>query len=142
MRLPTEFEDRPPEVNVVALIDVLFAILTFFMITSLTLSRTEGLSVNLPGASSAKSQDQTKIVISIDAQGSIALNRKSILLWSGSANDSANLVPQIKSSIVKDQPTMVVINADERVGHGVVVAIMDLVQQIPGVQIGIATKHK
>jgi biopolymer transport protein ExbD len=129
MRLPTEFEDRPPEVNVVALIDVLFAILTFFMITSLTLSRTEGLSVNLPGAS-------------IDAQGSIALNRKSILLWSGSANDSANLVPQIKSSIVKDQPTMVVINADERVGHGVVVAIMDLVQQIPGVQIGIATKRK
>jgi biopolymer transport protein ExbD len=142
MRLPTEFEDRPPEVNVVALIDVLFAILTFFIITSLTLSRTEGLSVNLPSASSAKSQDQTKIVISIDAQGSISLNRKSILLWRGSANDSAHLVPQIESSIVKDQPTMVVINADERVGHGVVVAIMDLVQQIPGVQIGIATKRK
>jgi biopolymer transport protein ExbD len=134
MRLPTESEDRPPEINVVALIDVIFAILTFFIITSLTLSRTEGLAVNLPGASSGKSQDQTKIVISIDAQGTIALNRKSI--------DVASLIPQIKSLMLKDRSTMVVINADEKVGHGQVVTIMDLVQQIPGVKLGIATKRK
>jgi len=133
MRLPTESEDRPPEINVVALIDVIFAILTFFIITSLTLSRTEGLAVNLPGASSGKSQDQTKIVISIDAQGAIALNQKSI--------DSASLIPQIKSLMVKDRSTMVVINADEKVGHGRVVEMMDAVQQIPGIKLGIATKR-
>jgi biopolymer transport protein ExbD len=134
MRPLIEDEDHPPEVNVVALIDVLFAILTFFIIISLTLSKTEGLAVNLPGASSGKVQDQTKIVISIDAQGSIALNRKS--------TDSANLLPQLKSLVVKDQPTIVVINADEKVGHGRVVELMDLVQQIPGVKLGIATKRK
>ncbi len=134
MRFQTESEDHPPEINVVALIDVIFAILTFFIITLLTLSRTEGLAVNLPGASSGKSQDQTKIVISIDAQGTVALNRKAI--------ESTNLIPQIKALMVKDQPTMVVINADEKVGHGAVVTIMDLVQQIPGVKLGIATKRK
>jgi biopolymer transport protein ExbD len=134
MRRLIEAEDHPTEVNVVALIDVLFAILTFFIITSLTLSRTEGLAVNLPGASSGKVQDQTKIVISIDAQGSIAINRK--------PTDSANLVAQIKSLMVKDQSIMVVINADEQVGHGRVVEAMDLVQQIPGVKLGIATKRK
>ena len=134
MKFLTESEDRPPEVNVVPLIDVIFAILTYFIMTSLTLSRTEGLAVNLPGASSGKAQDQTKIVISIDAQGAVALNRKSI--------DPTTLVSQIKSSIVKDQLTMVVINADEKVGHGRVVEIMDTVQQIPGIKLGIATKRK
>jgi biopolymer transport protein ExbD len=134
MRRLIEVEDHPPEVNVVALIDVLFAILTFFIITSLTLSRTEGLAVNLPGASSGKVQDQTKIVISIDAQGSISINRK--------PTDSDNLVAQIKSLMVKDRPIMVVINADEKVGHGRVVEAMDLVQQIPGIKLGIATKRK
>jgi biopolymer transport protein ExbD len=134
MKFITESEDRPPEVNVVPLIDVIFAILTFFIVTSLTLSRTEGLAVNLPGASSGKSQDQTKVVITIDDSGTVSLNRKSI--------DPNNLVPQIKSLMVKDQPTMVVINADEKVGHGRVVAMMDLVQQIPGVKMGIATKRK
>ena len=132
MRLPPEYEDHPPEVNVVALIDVLFAILTFFIITSLTLSRTEGLAVNLPEASSGKQQDQTKITIGIDTVGAIAINRRSI--------DLNNLLPQIKSLMVKDQPTMVVINADQKVAHGRVVAVMDLVQQIPGVKLGIATK--
>ncbi|WP_373545878.1 ExbD/TolR family protein [Chamaesiphon sp.] len=134
MRLSTESEDRPPEINVVALIDVIFAILTFFIVTSLSLSKTEGLAVDLPKASSGKIQDQTKVVININAQGAIALNRKSI--------DPTNLVSEIKSLIVKDQPTMVVINADEKVGHGRVVAMMDLVQQIPGIKLGIATKRK
>ena len=134
MRFQTESEDRPPEINVVALIDVIFAILTFFIVTSLTLSRTEGLAVNLPGASSGKVQDQTKIVISINDQGAVSLNRKSI--------NPANLVSGIKALMVKDQPTMVVINADEKVGHGTVVSTMDLVQQIPGVKLGIATRRK
>ncbi len=134
MKFLTESEDRPPEVNVVPLIDVIFAILTYFIMTSLTLSRTEGLAVNLPGASSGKTQDQTKVVISIDDKGAVALNRKSI--------DPANLIPQIKSLIVPDQLTMVVINADEKVGHGRVVEIMDSVQQIPGIKLGIATKRK
>ena len=134
MRFQTESEDRPPEINIVPLIDVIFAILTFFIVTSLTLSRTEGLAVNLPGASSGKAQDQTKVVISINDRGAIALNRKSI--------DPANLVPEITALMVKDQPTMVVINADEKVGHGTVVSTMDLVQQIPGVKLGIATKRK
>jgi biopolymer transport protein ExbD len=142
MKFLTESEDRPPEVNIVSLIDVIFAILTFFIITSLTLSKTEGLSVNLPGASSGKSQDQTKIVISIDAQGVVALNRKSILLWRGSTNDPTSLVAQIKASIVTDRSTMIVINADEKVSHGRVVEIMDAVQQIPGIKLGIATKRK
>ena len=134
MRFQPESEDHPPEINVVALIDVIFAILTFFIVTSLTLSRTEGLAVNLPGASSGKAQDQTKIVISINDQGAVSLNRKLI--------ETANLVPEIKALMVKDQPTMVVINADEKVGHGTVVSTMDLVQQIPGVKLGIATRRK
>jgi biopolymer transport protein ExbD len=135
MRLSTtEAEDRPPEINVVALIDVIFAILTFFIVTSLTLSRTEGLSVNLPGASSGKVQDQTKIVVSIDPQGAIALNRQIV--------DVSSLKPKIQDLVAKDDQALVVINADEKIGHGQVVAVMDLVRQIPGVKMGIATKRK
>jgi biopolymer transport protein ExbD len=134
MQIPNDIEDRPPEINVVPLIDVIFAILTFFIVTSLTLSRTEGLAVNLPGASSGKAQDQTKIVVTIDEKGAVSLNRKSI--------DPANLVTEIKNLVVKGQPTLVVINADEKVGHGAVVTAMDAVQQLPDVKLGIATKRK
>ncbi|MCW1908173.1 MAG: biopolymer transporter ExbD [Candidatus Saccharibacteria bacterium] len=134
MRLPNEAEDRPPEINVVALIDVIFAILTFFIITSLSLSRTEGVPVNLPGSSSGQNQDQTKIVVSIDSQGILTLNRQ--------PTTTADLSARIKSMIIKGQPTMVVINADEKSNHGTVVAAMDIIKQIPDVKMGIATKRK
>ncbi len=132
MRLPTE-SDRTPDINVVALIDVLFAILTFFIITSLTLTRNESLPVNLPIAGTGKSQAQTKIVVSIDPQGAIALNHQPV--------DAVDLVPKTQALIVKDGQTLVIINADERVEHGRVVAIMDRVRQIQGVKLAIATKH-
>ncbi len=133
MRLLTDAEDRAPEVNIVPLMDVIFAILTFFVITSLLLSRTEGLPVNLPGASSGKTQDQTKIVVTIDQQGAIALNRQPTNLES--------LTPKIEALGAKNENSLVVINADRQVGHGQVVMVMDRVRQIPGVKMGIATKR-
>jgi biopolymer transport protein ExbD len=133
MRLPTD-PDRTPDINVVALIDVLFAILTFFIITSLTLTRNESLPVNLPTAGTGKSQAQTKIVVSIDPQGSIALNRQPV--------EMAALIPKIQTLIAKEGQTLVIVNADERVEHGRVVAIMDRVRQIPGVKLAIATQRK
>jgi biopolymer transport protein ExbD len=133
MPFPTD-PDRTPEINVVALIDVLFAILTFFIMTSLTLSRTEGLPVNLPTAGTGKSQNQTKLVITINSQGLIALNRQPV--------DLATLIPKIRSLIAKERQTLAIINADEKVEHRQVVDIMDRVRQIPGVKLAIATKHK
>jgi biopolymer transport protein ExbD len=133
MRLPTD-SDRTPDINVVALIDVLFAILTFFIITSLTLTRTEGLPVTLPTADTGKSQSQTKIVVSITPQGAIALNRQPV--------DLVNLVPKIQTLIATEGQTLVIINADDLVEHGRVVTIMDRVRQIPGVKLAIATERK
>ena len=133
MRLPTE-SDRTPDINVVALVDVLFAILTFFIMTSLTLTHSEGLPVNLPTATTGKSQAPTQIVISLTADGKILLDRQPI--------DPLALVPKIQSLIIKDRQTLAIINADERVEHGRVVVIMDRVRQIPGLKLAIATKQK
>ena len=133
MRLPTENE-RTPDINVVALVDVLFAILTFFIMTSLTLTNNEGLPVNLPTASTGTSQSATQVVISLTADGKTLLDRQPI--------DSRTLVSKIQALIAKDRPTLAIINADERVEHGRVVAVMDRVRQIPGLKLAIATKPK
>jgi biopolymer transport protein ExbD len=133
MRLPTD-PDRTPEINVVALVDVLFAILTFFVITSLSLAYNEGLPVNLPTAGTSKSQGSTKIVVTIDSQGSISLNRQPV--------ERDTLAHKIQALITTEGHSLVIINADERVEHGRVVGIMDRVRQIPGVKLAIATQRK
>ena len=76
MRLPDEPE-MPSQINIVPMIDVIFAILTFFIISTLYLTRSQGLPVNLPKAGTAQSQNSTPIAVTIDEKGNLALNRKS-----------------------------------------------------------------
>ncbi len=132
MRLPEE-PDIPPQINIVPMIDVIFAILTFFIVSTLFLTRSEGLPVNLPQAATAEMQQNTPVTVTIAADGAIAINRAPVQL---------EAVQSSVVSLLADQSNkLVVINADEAVPHGRVVAIMDQIRQIEGVQMGIATQR-
>ncbi len=131
MRLPDEPEP-PLQINVVPLIDVMFALLTFFMVSSLSLTRSEGLPVNLPKAVTAQQQESTEITVSIDAQGNINFNQQPIAIDA--------LANQVRSSI-GDNEALVIIKADAQVSHGQVVAVMDRLRQVKGVRLAIATEQ-
>jgi biopolymer transport protein ExbD len=133
MRLPDEPE-IPAQINIVPMIDVIFAILTFFIVSTLFLTRSEGLSVNLPQAKSAKVQPSAPITVTIDAKGQIALNRKSIQL--GALDDG------VRELIQPKQEALVIVNADRAVTHGQVVTVMDLLRQVPGAKLAIATQRR
>jgi biopolymer transport protein ExbD len=132
MRLPDE-PDLPAQINIVPMIDVVFAILTFFIVSTLSLTRSQGLPVNLPKASTAKSQPTTKIVVTIDKQGQLSLNRKAV--------QPGQLEAQIKTLMLSNQQSVVIINADKQVEHGQVVSVMDRVRKIEGAKLAIATQR-
>lgn len=133
MRLPNE-SDRPFQINIVPMIDVIFAILTFFIMSTLFLTRSEGLPVNLPEAGTSERQGQNQLVVTIDAAGNLALNREEMSL---DAIDA-----QIRALALTNQQPFVVINADEAVSHGKVVAVMDRLRAIEGVRMAIATQRQ
>ena len=132
MRLPDEPE-MPSQINIVPMIDVIFAILTFFIISTLYLTRSQGLPVNLPKAGTAQSQKSTPIAITIDEKGILALNRKSTKLEA--------LESQVEALIPSGQEVVVILNADEQVNHGQVIAVMDRVRRVRGAKLAIATKQ-
>lgn len=131
MRLPTD-PDPTPQINIVPMIDVIFAILTFFIMSTLFLTRSQGLPVNLPGAVTAETQAQTQLVVTIDSQGGLFLNQQPILL--------DQLDAFVRSQLQAGQSPVVVINADAAVTHGIVVAVMDRLRTIPGIRMAIATQ--
>ncbi|MGF1518485.1 MAG: ExbD/TolR family protein [Nodosilinea sp.] len=132
MYLPEEPEEEF-ELNIVPMIDVIFAILTFFIISSLFLTRSESLPVNLPQAASAELQERTRIAVSVDESGEIALNREAIAL--------EDLQTRVRDLMGSTQESVVVINADESVNHGRVIAVMDELREIEGATLGIATRQ-
>lgn len=134
MRLPDE-PDIPAQINIVPMIDVIFAILTFFIMSTLYLTRSEGLPVNLPKAASAQQQRSTEsITVTIDATGKISLNRQQVTL--------NTLADQVRGLIGANAEGLVIINADEQVNHGQVVAVMDRLRQVQGAKLAIATQKQ
>ncbi|QKQ74073.1 biopolymer transporter ExbD [Nostoc sp. TCL240-02] len=132
MRLPDEPE-LPLQINIVPMIDVIFAILTFFIMSTLFLTRSEGLPVNLPKASTAKQQQvPTKITITVDDKEQISLNRKPIAV--------DDVTEQIRALVGSNPDVLVIINADEKVDYGRVVAVMDRVRKVEGAKLAIATQ--
>jgi biopolymer transport protein ExbD len=133
MRGPQEEFEAPIELKITALIDVLFAILTFFVLSAVFLTRSEGLSVNLPKAATAKSQQQTKIALSIKPDGQLALNKQPIAL--------DQVEPGVRLLTRANQQLVVVLHADEKVEHGQVVAVMDRLKKVEGLKMAIATRR-
>ncbi|WP_088893572.1 ExbD/TolR family protein [Leptolyngbya ohadii] len=131
MRLPDDPEP-PFQINIVPMIDVIFAILTFFIMSTLFLTRSQGLPVNLPQAGTTEQQSQEQFVITIDPSGNLALNRTAMSL--------ETIEAQVRANAATGQQPLVVINADTSVSHGTVVQVMDRMRAIEGVRLAIATE--
>ncbi|EDX73809.1 transport energizing protein, ExbD/TolR family [Coleofasciculus chthonoplastes PCC 7420] len=132
MRLPDDSE-TPFQINIVPMIDAIFAILAFFIISTLYLTRSEGLPVNLPTAITGESQVQDRIItVTIQANGAIFLNQEPIEL--------SQLEAGVESLVTADSPFLVILNADENVSHGRVVSVMDRLRLVEGIRLAIATQ--
>ena len=132
MRLPPE-EESKATINIIPMIDVVFAILAFFILSTLYLTRAEGLPVDLPRAVTATNQTEVTLTLSITDQGLLYLGDDRVQLETLAADVKARLVP--------GQPALVSVKADARTAHGTVVEAMDQLRNIEGLRLGIATQR-
>ncbi|MCH8127018.1 biopolymer transporter ExbD [candidate division KSB1 bacterium] len=108
------------QINVTSLIDVLFILLIFFMVTSTFLEQ-PGIKLELPKAQSAQVEQIENLIIYVDQQRQVFLNDKPVAI--------DRLEKLLKETIAEnDQPTLV-LRADKAVPHGLVVTIMDLAKR-------------
>ena len=109
-----------PEINLIALIDVLLVILIFLMTTT-TYSKFSELQINLPQAGGAESIAKiNQINVSVDAAERYAINNttvtfKTVLAMSQALSNAAGGQPD---------PT-IIINADAKAPHQAVINIME-----------------
>ena len=63
------------QINILPMIDIIFAILSFLIVSSLYLTRVDTIPVDLPKASTSVRQDKKFITISIDKSGNLFINK-------------------------------------------------------------------
>ena len=120
------------QINILPMIDIIFAILSFLIVSTLYLSKIDTIPVDLPEASSSIKQDKEFVIISIDNIGNIFINQQKILI-----ND---LTTKILNLINEDSKN-VVLNADRDVSFGVLIKVLDSLRSIEGLKIAISTKY-
>jgi biopolymer transport protein ExbD len=123
-----------PRLNMTSLIDVVFLLLIFFMVTT-TFEKQAKLKIELPEANKkVNSQAQQQIVISISQKGAIYLNNNELL---NSQYDS--IANNLKSMITGEQRPSVIIRADANAAHKHVVTVMDVLADLEFKSVSIAT---
>ena len=118
-----QLQDRPRRkvfINITSLIDVIFMLLLFFMITSTFLEQ-PGIKLELPSAKTSTSGEPQEYVLTVDKKGGLFLNRQSVNL-AGLEAEIRKLLPQMKDSAL-------VLKADQDTSHGLVVRVMDLAKR-------------
>ena len=121
-------------INILPMIDIIFAILSFFIISSLYLTKIDSIKVNLPKSATATREQNKPQVITIDNNEKIYFNSNEISL--------TNISSLIQSKIEKLKEPIIILRADSSVKHGLIVNLLDELRKIDNLKIGISTDKK
>jgi biopolymer transport protein ExbD len=109
-----------PEINLIAMIDVLLVILIFMLVTT-TYAKHAELQINLPQASGNQSTSvANNINIAIDATEHYAINNKPTKF-----DGVNNLAQALRKAAGKQTDPSIIINADAKAPHQSVINIME-----------------
>ncbi len=124
-----------PEVNLTPLIDVVFLLLVFFMVST-TFVREADLEIILPQASleGAPEQDERQLEIIVSADGHYYVNGRELVNSRPSTLDSA-----IRHLVGDERRLPVTIRADANASHQSVVTVMDVAGRLGFSRIQIVT---
>ena len=129
-----ENNESENSINILPMIDIIFAILSFFIISSLYLTKIDSINVNLPKSSTAQREEEKLQVISVDSNEKIYFKSNQIAL--------KNVSALIRTNIENIEDPIVILRADTSVKHGFIVNLLDELRKIENLKIGISAEKK
>ena len=129
-----EKDETEYSINILPMIDIIFAILSFFIISSLYLTKIDTIKVNLPKSSTAVREQNKPQIITVDNNENIYFNSNEISL--------KNMSSLIRTNIENLEEPIVILRADTSVKHGFIVNLLDELRKIENLKIGISTEKQ
>lgn len=118
-------------IELVPLIDVIFCILTFFILGAVGLSRQQAIGLDLPKAGTGTPQMREMLVVTLDNIGQLYVEKQPVTrnqLW-----DS------LKNYHQYNPKGLMVLHASREASYNDVVQILDLLRQVGGDRVALAT---
>lgn len=131
MKVRVRRQPEEAEIIIIPMIDTMMFLLMFFIVASLALAVQNGLPVNLPKASTGERHSVQNVTLTVGPTGDLHLNTRPIAI----ADETAQL-----KALNISAGTLVIINADANVRHGVVTTVMDNARKAGVERFAIATQ--
>ncbi len=131
-----DFEGRArihSHLDIAPLIDIVFLLLVFFMLTS-TFLVPEAIELELPESKSSMPTEITPVIVSLSQTGQLALNGESIEL--------EQLQQAIEPLITQNGAAAITLKSDARTEVQLLLKVMDEIRAAGGTNVGLATITK
>ena len=132
MRLRDRRAFGKPEVVIIPMIDIMFFLLVFFIMSTLYMVNVKTVDVNLPKAQSAQTQLNVTYLVTVRKDGSLWLEDQPI--------DADTLVQQARMESQKNPRFAVVVRADGDMNYSGVMELLDRFRQAGITSFGLAAQ--
>ena len=125
-------EEEENEINLTPMLDVVFIMLIFFIVTA-SFIKEAGIDVNRPDAPTAQKVEDANILIAINANDEIWIDRRNV--------DPRAVRPNIERLHAENPKGSVVIQADKKSTNEMLVVVMDAARQAGVYNVSIAANN-
>ncbi len=99
-------ELKKARIEIIPMIDTIFFLLVYFMITSLSMVQMSAKKVALPVSTTAESKPLNKVVLTVDDKGQFYIDR-------GPIPNYKDVLPALQDRVMRDPNVVIVINCDK-----------------------------
>lgn len=117
MRLRSLRVEKQPEFMIIPMIDIIFFLLVFFMMSTLYMVEQHTIPVNLPKASAAQQDKPQSINITVLENGNVMFNQEEIPV--------DLLAKRVNLELGKQTDTVFILRGDKQVPYGQVITVLD-----------------
>ncbi|MBD2090746.1 biopolymer transporter ExbD [Microcoleus sp. FACHB-1515] len=131
MKLKQDTSGPDVRIEIVPLIDVVFCILTFFILAALGLTRQQAINVDLPRASTGVAQMRDLFIVSVDPIGQTYIDQQPV---------TRDQLQQALTEYNQQKPDgLIVLYASQQSQYSDVVGVLDLLRSVGGDRVALAT---
>jgi biopolymer transport protein ExbD len=130
-KLWQDIMEQEVRIEIVPMIDVIFCILTFFILAAVGFSRQQAITLNLPKANSGTAQMREMLVVSLDNQGQLYLEKQPV--------SQVQLYSAIKNYHSLNPTGLMVLHASQDISYSKVIEVLDMLKEVGGDRVALAT---
>lgn len=134
MQLRSLRTTNKPKLMIIPMIDIIFFLLVFFMMSMLSMVVQKSVPINLPSSQTAKVDIQKKVPITVTADGSIYVEQTKTTI--------DRMIKYLQIEQGKGTEMTVVLRGDKAAQYGTFVQVLDTLKQMKITKIAIATDSK